>query len=74
MFVGTWYTTELTLKMSGRKINCLINKAKIYTKRKRKNRALCSTQVKKKKKNRNSITIIKSMKGKNHKMKLTPKV
>lgn len=73
MLVGTWYTTELALKMSGRKINCLINKAKIYTKRKRKNRALYSTQVKKKK-NRNSITIIKSMKGKNHKMKLTPKV
>lgn len=48
MFVGTWYMTELALKMSGRKINCLINKAKIYTKRKRKNRALCSTQVKKK--------------------------
>ena len=67
--------TELALKMSGRKINCLINKAKIYTKRKRKNTALCSTQVKKKTHtHRNSITAIKSMKGKNHKMKLTPKV
>lgn len=31
-------------------------------------------KLKKNKKHRNSITAIKGMKGKNHKMKLTPKV